>query len=387
MQPDVDAMKRRTSGPRAPNLSADMTQNTNITKLLNRLVETKAEVFKLGMDQHARYLVVCVQLDGSVPLRPQQMSTGELLRLVRGLVGASRKVYSCYESGPCGYGLHRDLVASGATNYVVVPEVLADGRKQKTDKLDAAALTDALDRYVRGNKKAFSVVTVPSPEQEDRREEGRLRDQLTATRKQWEARGRSLLLFKGHHITGVWWSERAWAQLRPTLPGELVKSLEVMRKLILEADAQEKTLRKVIEASAPKALPKAVGALTWALIGREMLWRKFENRRQVASYTGLCPGVAQTGASRREGSINRYGNPRVRALLVELVWRLARWQPDYPPVRALVAGLARGAARRKCAVAAARRLAVDLWRLSTGRTTPEKLKLQVPAGWVAGQTA
>ena len=41
----------------------------------------------------------------------------------------------------------------------------------------------------------------------------------------------------------------------------------------------------------------------------------------------------------------------------ELVWRLARWQPDYPPVKALVAGIARGAARRKCAVAAARRLA------------------------------
>jgi len=69
----------------------------------------------------------------------------------------------------------------------------------------------------------------------------------------------------------------------------------------------------------------------------------------------------------------------VRALLIELVWRLARWQPDYPPVRVLVAGVARGAARRKWAVAAARRLAVDLWRLATGQTTPEKLHLIVPA--------
>lgn len=69
----------------------------------------------------------------------------------------------------------------------------------------------------------------------------------------------------------------------------------------------------------------------------------------------------------------------MRALLIELVWRLARWQPDYPPVKALVAGLARGAARRKCAVAAARRLAVDLWRLATQQTTPEKLHLTVPA--------
>ena len=65
--------------------------------------------------------------------------------------------------------------------------------------------------------------------------------------------------------------------------------------------------------------------------------------------------------------------------MIELVWRLARWQPDYPPVKALVAGVARGAARRKCAVAAARRLAVELWRLATHQTTPEKLKLIVPA--------
>jgi len=57
---------------------------------------------------------------------------------------------------------------------------------------------------------------------------------------------------------------------------------------------------------------------------------------------------------------------------------LTRWQPDYPPVKALVAGIARGAARRKLAVAAARKLAADLWRLATGQTTPEKLHLIVP---------
>ena len=64
--------------------------------------------------------------------------------------------------------------------------------------------------------------------------------------------------------------------------------------------------------------------------------------------------------------------------MIELVWRMMRWQPDYPPVKALVAGIVRGAARRKLAVAAARKLAVDLWRLATHQTTPENLKLIVP---------
>jgi len=357
-----------------------MNTKTNITKLLKRLLETKAETIKLGMDLHARDVVVCVQVDGALPQRPQKMTIAELLTLVRGLLAAGRKVYACYEAGPCGYGLHRALLAAGAINYVVVPEALGDGRRQKTDSLDATALTDRLDRYVRGNTKAFTVVTVPTPEQEQAREAGRLRDQLKRSRHEWEARGRSLLLYQGHHVTGAWWTERRWTELKPTLPAWLVQELEIMRTVLTTVDTQEKARRQELEATAPKNLPKAVGALTWVLIALEICnWARFKNRRQVSSYTGLCPGVQQSGGRKRDGCINRHGNPRVRALLIELVWRLVRWQPDYPPVKALVAGIARGAARRKLAVAAARKLAVDLWRLATGQTTAEKLKLIVPA--------
>lgn len=364
------------------------TNQTNVTKLLKRLVETKAETIKLGMDLHARDVVVCVQLDGALPQRPQKMTTAELLTLARGLVAAGRKVYSCYEAGPCGYQLHRELLAAGVTNYVVAAEALGDARKQKTDNLDATALTDRLDRYVRGNTAAFTVNTVPTPEQEQARARGRLREQLKRSRHQWVARGKSLLLAQGHHITGDWWTERRWTELKPTLPAWLVTELEIMRAVLLPIDTAEKARRKILEAAAPKNLPKAVGALTWVLLALEICdWSRFKNRRQVSSYTGLCPGVQQSGASHRDGSINRYGNPRVRALLIELVWRLVRWQPDYPPVRALVAGVARGSARRKCAVAAARKLAVDLWRLATKQTTPEKLKLVVPVELVAALDA
>jgi transposase len=356
-----------------------MTNHTNVTKLLKRLVETKAETIKLGMDLHARDVVVCVQLDGALAQRPQRMSVVELLALVRGLVAAGRRVYSCYEAGPCGYGLHRDLVALGATSYVVAPETLSDGRRQKTDNLDATALADQLDRYVRGNTKAFTVIRVPTLAEEQARAQGRLRDQLKRSRHEWEARGRSLLLCQGHHVSGVWWGERRWSELKQTLSVWLVQELELMRTVLVTVDAQEKARRKALEAAAPKALPKAFGALTWVLLAQEIChWARFKNRRQVSSYTGLCPGVQQSGGRKRDGSINRHGNARVRALLIELVWRLVRWQPDYPPVKRLVAGLARGAARRKLAVAAARRLAVDLWRLATQQTTPQKLNLNVP---------
>jgi len=356
-----------------------MNKTTNVRRLLERLVQTKAETIKLGMDLHARDVVVCVQLDGALPERSRKMTTAELLALVRGLIAAGRKVYSCYESGPCGYGLHRALLAAGAVNHVVAAEQLGDARRQKTDKRDAAALCDRLERYLRGNTKAFTVIRVPSPQEEQQRAQARLRDHLKGSRHEWEARGRSLLLCHGHHVTGAWWTKRRWAELMPTLEAWLVEELEVMRKILEPLDTQERRRRESLEAAAPKSLPKAVGALTWILLAREICnWERFKNRRQVSSYTGLCPGVYQTGGRRLEGSINRHGNPRVRALLIELVWRLARWQPHYPPVRALVAGVARGAKRRKLAVAAARRLAVDLWRLATGQTTPEKLNLIVP---------
>jgi hypothetical protein len=50
--------------------------------------------------------------------------------------------------------------------------------------------------------------------------------------------------------------------------------------------------------------------------------------------------------------------------------------PQYPPVRRLAAGLVKGKRARKCLVVqAARRLAIELWHLSTGQTIPEKLGL------------
>lgn len=370
----------RTSGQNCVPLVRRMNTNTNtnVAKLIERIVSAKAETIKMGLDVHARNVVMCLQLDGALPQRPQKLLAAQVVALVRGLVSAGRRVLTCYEAGPCGYGLHRQLLAAGATNYCVVPEVLSNGRQQKTDNLDAAALTDRLDRYVRGNTKAFSVVCVPTSAQEQDRARSRLRDQLQRSRHQWEARGRSLLLAQGYHVTGAWWGPRRWAELQPSLPAWLVTELEVMRTVLTTLDTQEQARRRTLEASAPKALPKAIGALTWVLLAREICdWKRFHNRRQVASYTGLCPGIDESGTHSRDGHINRHGNPRVRHQLLELVWRLVRWQPDYPPVRQLVEGLVRGARRRKLAVAAARRLAIDLWRLATGQTTPEKLHLRL----------
>lgn len=350
---------------------------TNVTRQVKRVLEAKSVQVKLGIDQHARNVVVSLQQDGSMPQRAQKMHSDDLLAMVRGLVKGGVKVFACYEAGPCGFWLYRALRAAGAQAYVIAPQALGGARKQKTDQLDALALCDALDRYVRGNLKAFTVVTVPSEEAEQQRIRSRVRNQIRDERTRLGAQGRSLLLSQGFHIEGTWWLKAHWEGLKETLPAWLISCLEETRALLLKADEQEKALREELEADVKDApLPKAIGAMTWVLLSREICdWTRFKNRRQVAGFTGLCPGVDQSGNHHRDGSINHCGNPRLRALLIEAVWRLARWQPDYAPVRKLVDGIARGAARRKLAVAAARRLAIDLWRLATGQTTLEKLNL------------
>jgi len=121
--------------------------------------------------------------------------------------------------------------------------------------------------------------------------------------------------------------------------------------------------------------------MTWELLRREVGdWHRFRNRRQVASYTGLCPSEHSSGQSRLQGCISRHGNPRLRHLLIEAVWRLLQFQPQYHAIAkwhsALTALRLSGARKKKIVVAIARQLAVDLWRLATGRTTAAALGLQ-----------
>jgi transposase len=94
----------------------------------------------------------------------------------------------------------------------------------------------------------------------------------------------------------------------------------------------------------------------------------------------MCPGVRASGLKIRNGPITRHGNRRLRTALVELAWRCVRFQPEYPPLKkwrpVLLNPKATGAAKKKAIVAVGRRLAIDLWRLNTGRTTADKLGLK-----------
>ena len=210
----------------------------------------------------------------------------------------------------------------------------------------------------------------------------RQREALVRARTKLQAQGRALLLTHGQPPLPRWWRERGWAALGKVLPAWLRARLEVFRPVLAVLDAQIATLSAELEKAAPADLPGGLGKLTAVTLSREVCdWHRFKNRRQVSSYTGLCPGEYSSGGKRVPGAVTKHGNPRLRACLVELAWRLVRFQPGYPPVQKRLGLLARGAqatggARKKAIVAVARQLAVDLWRLHTGQTTAEQLGFQ-----------
>jgi len=355
--------------------------NTNTHKTTSPQKAAKAKCIKLGIDVHADSYRVVRQLDDATPQPAQKFTPEGFLLWAKKQLELAEAVHSCYEAGPFGYGLHRALQALGVHNVVIRPQNWDElGKGVKTDKTDALALVQRLDRYVQGNRHALAVITVPTPQQELARSQSRQREQLMSHRQRFEAQGRSLLLFHGVRIRGRWWQEGPWTLLSERLPAALLELLTVIRELLLAVQMRlEAATTRLQVAATPQ--PCGVGALTSQVLEREILdWRRFQNRRQVASLTGMCPSVHASGASLRSGSITKHGNRRIRTALIELAWRCVRFQPDYPPLQrwrpVLFSPKAGGAAKKKAIVAVGRRLAIDLWRLNTGRSTPAKLGLK-----------
>src|SRR5216684_667668 len=356
--------------------------NTELSSLEETRLEFNPgkEAIKLGIDVHQEFYTVVVQEGGTNPKPAQRFQKRAFVHWAARLKSQGGQVHAVYEACGFGFGLQRQLAALGIHCYVASPQKL-DERNQrvKTDGRDAKALCLKLDRLVQGNRSALALVRVPTEEEEQKRAIHRQREQLVKVRKQLEAQGRSLMVNHGMEPVKSWWKARTFAALG--VPGWMKELLGNSQPILLALQQKISLLTVQLQSAAAAKQPRGLGAMTSVVIDREIGdWHRFNNRRQVGSYTGLCPGEYSSGDTRRQSCVTKHGNPRLRAALVELAWRLVRFQPDYKPVRkwrqTLAKGaLATGAARKKAIVAVARQLAVDLWRIRTGRVKPEALGL------------
>ena len=341
----------------------------------------------LGLDVDAREVVVSIHHGHLVPKPSQRWTPDRLIAWVKERVGAGDTVWSVYEACGFGYTLHDQLVGAGACSLVITPMRLSpNGRRRKNDGLDARQLGLRLVRYVGGDRDQLPVMRVPTVEERERRELGRQRAFLGAELRRLENHGRALRLEHEHRtLPAGWWGPRKWKRIASELSPLVHRFLELLREQCAHLHQLQAEMTVELEARvAGDPNPKGLGALTIALVDGEVCdWTRFGNRKQVGSYTGCCPSEASTGGVQKCGSIDKHGNRRVRAMLVEAVWRLLRWQPTWNSAQKFLPRMTLGSAvRKKTVVALARQLAIDLWRWRTGRCTPAELgwELNAPAG-------
>ena len=240
------------------------------------------------------------------------MTWEQAFKFIKDSGGPGIELHSCYEAGPFGYHLHRTLQEMGVKNIVITPERLDPRCKRiKTDKRDARTLAMRLDSYTKGNAAAFSIVTVPTPQQEMDRLVSRQRWSRSKEKQRCLKRARSLMLTHGITAPDEWWENDSWKILQKHLPAALAAQVGYWRGIGMEIqkglDALTEELRKAGER---RRRPKGFGALSIEELSREILdWNRFKNRREVSSYTGLCRSEYSSGQSRSQGSVTKHGIP------------------------------------------------------------------------------
>jgi transposase len=356
--------------------------------------------------------LVAARLPGAEKVRLHRIEGGDtaaLLALIAELrSSASRKlggvagVACCFEAGRDGFWLQRLLAAHGIAAHVLEPtSVLVNrrARRAKTDRLDAEGMLRVLAAWLGGDRQVCSMVRVPTPEEEDAKRPHREREHLVREKLRLVNRIEALLFTQGIRARPSLRSwERDLAELRTgdgrALPPLLRAELDRLRRrlvLILELIRETEAERaEALAAAADDAMAqkitalqriRGVGANFAAVLGREVFYRSFANRRQLASYVGIAPTPHQSGGTDRDRSISRAGNARARTTLIQLAWLWLRYQPGSALAtwfRERVGAL-QGRTRRIAIVAMARRLLVALWRYVETGVMPDGAAVRAEA--------
>jgi transposase len=333
--------------------------------------------------------------------RLRSLPAGDTKRLQRELeMGCARfgvesgRIVSCFEAGRDGFWLHRYLESIGVESHVVDAaslEVNRRGRRTKTDRVDAEGLVRRLVRYDEGEQKVWSVVKVPSVEQEDARHLHRQLGSLKQEQTRLINRIKGLLAAQGlrgepRRRDFLAWLEQARLWDGSAVPAALRRRIEIEHARLEFLREQIRTLERersqrlqhedsaVLEKVRRLQQLKGIGpSSAWLFVMELFGWREFQNRKQVGSIAGLTPTPFQTGQSAREQGISKAGNRRVRSMAVQIAWGWLRFQPDSALSQWYQKRFADGPPRmrRIGIVAVARKLLVALWMWVEHGVLPE----------------
>lgn len=323
----------------------------------------------IGLDTHKETIAVAVtEADsgkshyyGEIPNTPEA-----LRKVVKALSPDGEVLSFCYEAGPCGYTVYRQLRQLGQHCSVVAPSLIPSkpGERVKTDRRDSLKLS-RLDRAGE-----LTAVWVPNQEQEAIRDLTRAREDMKGLEKTAKLRLNAFLLRYGRlYTTGKSrWTQAHYRWMERQRFVEPVQQIVFQEYIdtVKQCEARVAGLVREMEnvlthwelAPVVKALMalrgiKLISAMT--IVAELGDLTRFESPRQLMSYLGLVPSEYSSGKSRRRGGITKTGNGHVRRMLVEAGWcyrfparKTAHLQRQAEQCSATVQAIAWKAQKRLC---------------------------------------
>jgi transposase len=284
-------------------------------------------------------------------------------------------------------------------NRVVEPTSILVNRRAgraKTDRLDAQGLSRILAAHAKGDHKVCGVVRVPTIEEEDAKRQHRECEHLVQERvrienriaallttqgirkrpslRSWEKGMEEMRTGDGRPIPSLLRAEVDRLRRRNTMTLDMIREVESEREQALET--QDDMASRTIQAL---RRIRGIGENFAAVLTREVFYRSFENRRQIASYLGLTPtpfperwnGSRSADQPGRQCEGPQDAHP--------LAWLWLRYQQDSSLAcwfRERVGNL-QGRTRRIAIVAMARKLLIAIWRYATTGIVPEGAQISI----------
>ena len=298
----------------------------------------------VGLDVHKNSIFVAVRSQDELKAHSLGQVPHDLTRLLRKLekFGPPESVQLCYEAGPTGYGLCRELRARGYDCQVVAPAKTPSigANRVKTDRRDALKLADFL---ATGH---LTFIRTPTPEEEALRDLVRAREDLKIKETNSKRQLNSMMLRHGRVFSkqngggkAHWtllhleWVDRQRFEHEASNVAKETYITEV-RHLTERVAALDRRIAEVAETMERADLIRAFQAfkgikvLTAATIVAEVGdLRRFPSAKKFASFLGLTPSEQSSGETRNRGSITKAGNRRLRRMLVEAAW--AYWRSPH----------------------------------------------------------
>jgi transposase len=290
----------------------------------------------IGLDVHKETIAVAVALPGRsrpdyrAEIKNSPKTVDRLLDRLNKEFGGAVLLF-CYEAGPCGYGLHRQLVEAGHDCEVVAPSMIPKkaGERIKTDRRDAIKLAT----FLRSGE--LTPVWVPDAEQEAMRDLTRARDDMKSQERKARQQLNAFVLRHGHHWprgksrwtkTHYNWLESI-AFEQPYLQIVLQEYVDATKAATQRVNDLTEQIHRVLPSWSMAPVVDALVALrgidvlaATVLLAELGDISRFDSPKQLMAYLGLVPSEHSSGGRRRQGAITRTGNGHARRMLVECAW-------------------------------------------------------------------